>query len=133
MRYAVILLLLLGFTAPVHAVSLDDKGLFCPGTNEGYWFKDGIAIKWFIQGSSLKTVSQNYYDAGQIIVSRVCTPTYGSKFDDDCIFVFLDRRTLVFNPSGQTCELVNYSEDLVQKLQAIIDAEKAENKIENYY
>ena len=113
----------------MYAVGLNGKGLFCPDANEGYWFKDGIAIKWFIEGSSLKTVSQNYYDAGQIIVSRVCTPTYDPKFDDDCTFVFLDRRTLVFNPSGQTCELVNYSEELVQKLRAIINAAKAENKL----
>ena len=129
MRYAVILLLLFGFTAPVHAVGLDDKGLFCPGTNEGYWFKDGIAIKWFIQGYSLKTVSQDYYEAGPHIVSRVCTLACDPKFEDDCTFVFLDRRTLVFKPSGQMCELVNYSEELVQKLQDQIDAAKAENKI----
>tara|TARA_B100000378_G_C17791466_1_gene323979 strand:- start:150 stop:539 length:390 start_codon:yes stop_codon:yes gene_type:complete len=129
MKYVALLVLLLGFTVPVYAVGLNGKGLFCPDANEGYWFKDGIAIRWFIQGSSLKTVSQNYYEAGQFIVSRVCTPTYDPKFEDDCTFVFLDRRTLVFKPSGQMCELVNYSEELVQKLQDQIDAAKAENKI----
>ena len=59
MKYIVILVLILGFTASAYAVGLNGKGLFCPDANEGYWFKDGIAIKWFIQGSSLKTVSQN--------------------------------------------------------------------------
>ena len=129
MKYVAILVLLLGITAPVHAVGLDGKGLFCPDANEGYWFKDGIAIKWFIQGYSLKTVFQDYYEAGPHIVSRVCTSTFDPKFEDDCTFVFFDRRTLVFKPSGQTCELVNYSEELVQKLRAIINAAKAENKI----
>ena len=113
----------------MHAVGLNGKGLFCPDANEGYWFKDGIAIKWFVQGYSLKTVSQDYYEAGPHIVSRVCTSTCDPKFEDDCIFVFFDRRTLVFKPSGQICELVNYSEELVKKLQDQIDATKAENKI----
>ena len=129
MKYLVILLLLLGFTTPTYAVGLNGKGLFCPDVNEGYWFKDGIALKLFIQGYSVKTVSQDYYEAGPHIVSRMCTSTRDHKFDDDCSFVFFDRRTLVFKPSGQTCELVNYSEELVQKLRAIIDAAKTENII----
>ena len=111
------------------AVGLNGKGLFCPDTNEGYWFDDGIAIRWFTQDSSLKTTSQNYYYAGQLIVSRVCKMTCGSNFFDDCTFVYLDRRTLVLNPSGQTCELVSYSEELVQKLQNQIAMGKTENKI----
>ncbi len=120
MKYLGTLVLLLGFMSPVHAVGLNGKGLFCPDANEGYWFKDGIAIKWFFQGYSLETVFQNYYEAGPYIVSRECTSTSDLAFGDDCIFVFLDRRTLVFKPSGHACELVNYSEELVQKLRAKI-------------
>ena len=118
------LVLLLGFMSPAHAVGLNGKGLFCPDASEGYWFKDGIVLKWFFQGYSLETVSQNYYESGPYIVSRECTSTYDLASGDDCTFVFLDKRTLVFKPSGHACELVNYSEELVQQLRAKIGAAK---------
>ena len=97
MNYVVILVLLLGFTAPVHAGELDGKGLECTlvenPLNFGpkyYLFENGKVVQSYVDNSTpLRIKRDTYQDDYEATVDAI---TWSNSYT-------LDRKTLKLSVS----------------------------------
>ena len=97
MKYVVLLVLLLGFTAPVHAGELDGKGLECTlvenPLNYGpkyYLFENGKVVQSYVDNSTpLRIKRDTYQDDYEATVDAI---TWSNSYT-------LDRKTLKLSVS----------------------------------
>ena len=136
MKYAAILVLLLGFTAPLHAGELDGRGVWCPDnswpkSSKGYWFQDGRVQQWHLLDVEVTNVVLDVaVDSNTVYmgpdVKRLDPHTLFS--DQNRAPSVLNRRTLKI-VNGPQCFLVSSKEELIDNLQAISEAARAGNKL----
>ena len=109
------------------AGSVDGKGIYCTWQNDlsltfamGYWFQDHQDTKYAILGYDIGVGSPaSYREIGTGLI-RLYDPDLDTHKT-------LDRRTLYLDDLPYS--LIHSTKVLIRKLQAVIDAGKAENKI----
>ena len=129
MKTLIATLLVLFLSIPtVMAGSVDGTGIWCdrPGNEFGYWFEDSKYIKHSITGHTIYILhsGSNYDEVGTDTIQL------GNN-------ITLNRKTLVIRLiedgpkrwAEYPCHIVNSAKELDDKLQATIDAGKAENKL----
>tara|TARA_B100001146_G_C15965210_1_gene341608 strand:- start:204 stop:590 length:387 start_codon:yes stop_codon:yes gene_type:complete len=128
MKCVAILVLLLGFTATTAiGNTLDGKGVWCPDDvtiegSFGFWFKNDKAHNWYISIYNVRSWTYDYFEE-----TRQININLGEYV--------LNRRTLEINHKDSSGEIlwkcfpINSEQALAQRLKAIADQVKAENKI----
>ena len=123
---ATFLVLLLSIPTAM-AGSVDGKGIYCCWQTAssytlafGYWFQDNQATKYSIKGYDIEMDKPgSYFEVGTGKI-EIYDPITGTSKT-------LSRRSLYLD--DLPCDLIHSTKGLIQKLQAVIDAGKAENKI----
>ena len=127
-----VLVLLLGFTAPVYAGELDGKGIVC--TNEesgnvlGYYFKEGLVERWSPYGIGTPPLPHSLRKDVQEPYSLHPQHMFWS---DSEVHYYLDRKTLIltyFQSIVSYCRVVDSLTSLHDALQPELEKIRKEIK-----
>ena len=121
MKVIVLALTLLLLISPVHAGSIDGKGLICHYKDDvnypwrGFYFDEGKVFELYVKGYAIEQIAgYKYWYKGTKII--------GWRRN------ILDRKTLKLNVDRATCRLSN-REGIINFLNQIIYRAKKENKL----
>ena len=116
MKYVVILVLLLGFIAPVQAGELDGKGIFCSDINQGFFFGGENSVRIYrVYGMEVWDWELSSYD--EVGTHQIEWYYEGGLFH-------WDRQTLKLNGMNEPCEFVHSGMELKKRISPLPFFEK---------